>query len=836
MVFRCHDLILDDTVAIKLLLPHLAADQSVYKRFRNEVLVARTLTHHNIVRIHDLTQVEEGYYCLSMEYVDGVSLRDMIYGEPTKTDITRIEFSFEQAVTALYQILCGMSYAHAKGVIHRDLKPANVLVSTSGEVKIVDFGTARIVGSDTSLTMTGQMIGTPDYMSPEQIKGEALTAACDIYALGLIAYELVTKSKPFTADSAVALAFKHLSEPIGDARHINPSVPEWYQQMIEKAAAKDPTARFSSSREMLTLISQCMPELVRRINANSPDVLLVPVAQTAQEIGQRAEPEGGSSSSSTFTGLQWNTADSDKEKPFRTSESVPTATTIDNWSWGSPDDAAINPLVAEKPKSSWLRYLLSVTFFALALVLFWGWYSNWQFDLAEITQLTKPLEVTGVSSSAVSSDRAQKEPSPSAKEAPKIGGIVVEKVDQEPMPSPEEKNIEVATRTREVPGKIQAVMPTVIPEEAAVSSAASLVAVEMIAASESSVAVEAISSSAIAEQTSSSETAVSSVSSVQSALSAQASSSSSDTAKTVEQTSSTRHEEFVIHPESLNAHISFERNGRLVRSKKLLVQGLDMTTLVIRVGGFKEQVTALHGEKLLTSSSVALVSAQAMRPIKKMTFASYRLLDSNEVELHSESIAVGAVALQTGNYSANLLIAGEMLASEGFSITEEAVAAASSSVAPPVEERVTETRGERRVPWNLPKVETAETREVLQPSSREVVATLPTDSLTGEREPLAAAENYSGQITVSAEGNGIKSTRTLRLSIQYGSTKINGSAEVSGIGEMNVQGNVFPRGFEMDLTTAATGIRLTGSKKGNTLRGRYVCSYPKESGTFEVQR
>src|SRR5690606_5466012 len=111
------------------------------------------------------------------------------------------------AVTILLRILSGISYAHGKGVIHRDLKPANVLIGDKGEVKVADFGTARIVGMDTSITRTGQVVGTPDYMSPEQIRGEKLDILCDIYSIGVIAYELVTNRRPFQADSPVAVAF-----------------------------------------------------------------------------------------------------------------------------------------------------------------------------------------------------------------------------------------------------------------------------------------------------------------------------------------------------------------------------------------------------------------------------------------------------------------------------------------------------------------------------------------------------------------------------------------------------------------------------------------------------
>ncbi|MBP9838498.1 MAG: serine/threonine protein kinase, partial [Proteobacteria bacterium] len=204
MVFRAVDRDLEgEIVALKLLLPHLALDENVFRRFRNEVLVARSLTHPNIVRTHDIGRAEGGYSYISMEFVDGFSLKDKI-NEVSATE--KKIFDFEDALKVLYQIVNGVCYAHGKGIIHRDLKPANVLLNKRGEVKLADFGTARMVGMDTSITQTGQVIGTPDYMSPEQIRGENLDTSCDIYSLGILAYELVTGNRPFHADSAVALA------------------------------------------------------------------------------------------------------------------------------------------------------------------------------------------------------------------------------------------------------------------------------------------------------------------------------------------------------------------------------------------------------------------------------------------------------------------------------------------------------------------------------------------------------------------------------------------------------------------------------------------------------
>ena len=201
MVFRATDRELDgEVVAIKLLLPHLAQDENVFRRFRNEVLVARSLTHPNIVRTHDIGKTAQNYSYISMEFVDGVSLRDRLHAaveENGRGGKVLPPLAFEEALSFLYQIICGVSYAHGRGVIHRDLKPANVMISKTNEVKLADFGTARMVGADTRLTQTGQVIGTPDYMSPEQIRGEELDTSCDIYALGILAYELVSGKRPF---------------------------------------------------------------------------------------------------------------------------------------------------------------------------------------------------------------------------------------------------------------------------------------------------------------------------------------------------------------------------------------------------------------------------------------------------------------------------------------------------------------------------------------------------------------------------------------------------------------------------------------------------------------
>ena len=166
-VFRAADRELnDERVALKVLHPYLASEEQVFNRFRNEVLVARSLSHPNIVRTHDLGRAPEGFYYISMEYVEGESLKERLLREK--------QLSLSAALSTLQEIFAGVSHAHHRGIIHRDLKPANILLTKNGEVRLADFGTARLLTGQMALTGTGQVIGTASYMSPEQIRAEEL--------------------------------------------------------------------------------------------------------------------------------------------------------------------------------------------------------------------------------------------------------------------------------------------------------------------------------------------------------------------------------------------------------------------------------------------------------------------------------------------------------------------------------------------------------------------------------------------------------------------------------------------------------------------------------------
>jgi serine/threonine protein kinase len=241
-----------EVVALKLLNPHLANDQIVFQRFLNEVLVARSLSHPNIVRIHDIGKAENGYSYITMEYVDGISLRDKLdnYYDAHQAGTRKWPaLEFNEAVGSLLRILEGLGYAHEQKIIHRDIKPENILLTQDGKIKVADFGTARIVGANTGLTQDGNSMGTPDYMAPEQIAGLELDATCDIYALGLMGYELVTGEKAFYGENIVAIAFKQVNEPIPHFASAELGIPYWFEQVITKAAAKQKSDRFQNTAE-----------------------------------------------------------------------------------------------------------------------------------------------------------------------------------------------------------------------------------------------------------------------------------------------------------------------------------------------------------------------------------------------------------------------------------------------------------------------------------------------------------------------------------------------------------------------------------------------------------
>jgi len=232
-----------ETVALKLLYPHHVQDEITFARFRNEVTVARKLSHPNIVRIYDFGEDGNGAVYLTMEYVEGKSLSQYIYAPRHE------RLAFAEVLTLLEGVIEGMESAHKAGVIHRDLKPDNILISKNGEVKITDFGLARCLGDNNGFTKSGEAVGTPFYMSPEQIRGADTDTRADIYALGIIAYEVACGQRPFQDDQYLQLAAMHLKAPMPSACEVNPGIPAWYDEFVQICGEKNPGDRFQSMTE-----------------------------------------------------------------------------------------------------------------------------------------------------------------------------------------------------------------------------------------------------------------------------------------------------------------------------------------------------------------------------------------------------------------------------------------------------------------------------------------------------------------------------------------------------------------------------------------------------------
>lgn len=236
-------------VVLKFLHHRLAPDEQQYARFQNEVVLMRGMNHPNIVQTYDIGRLSTGNYYISMEYVAGCSLGDLL----ANSEDGRL--SFDETLRILYEIALGLAHAHSKGVIHRDLKPDNVLISKDGRIKLTDFGLAKAIELDMSLTEPGETVGTPYYMAPEQFRGLKVDARADIYSFGLLAYELVVGSRPFQSDNFIDLAQQHFRRKIPSFAGRQSGIASWFQNFVEKCAAKSPEQRFRSCYEVLEVLS-----------------------------------------------------------------------------------------------------------------------------------------------------------------------------------------------------------------------------------------------------------------------------------------------------------------------------------------------------------------------------------------------------------------------------------------------------------------------------------------------------------------------------------------------------------------------------------------------------
>lgn len=249
VVYRAADReLFDQEVAVKVLYPHHMTRPHVRERFKNEVRIARELTHPHIVKIYEWGSAGPDRHFLVMEYVAGVSLRALLDGQPGG------RFPLGDTVRILYEVADAVAEAHRLGVVHRDLKPDNILVSSSGHVKVLDFGLARLLEDDQGLTKTGESLGTPSYMSPEQFRGEPAGKQSDIYSFGIIAYEMLSGLRPFDSEVYYQLALQHLNEPLPPyPSGIEP--PEWFGEMVAGSTRKSAAERPESIEQLAHLLA-----------------------------------------------------------------------------------------------------------------------------------------------------------------------------------------------------------------------------------------------------------------------------------------------------------------------------------------------------------------------------------------------------------------------------------------------------------------------------------------------------------------------------------------------------------------------------------------------------
>lgn len=239
-VYLVHDMILDRDVALKMLRLDFANDEEFIRRFHREAQSATSLAHPNIVSIYDVGE-EDGLYYIVMEYVEGQTLKQYIQqNAPLRVD---------EALEIMKQLTSAISHAHQNHIVHRDIKPHNILVDRKGNVKITDFGIAMAL-SATSITQTNSVLGSVHYLSPEQARGGTANKKSDIYSLGIVLFELLTGRLPFSGESAVSIALKHLQSETPSPKRWNPTLPQSVENIVLKATAKDPFHRYNSVEEL----------------------------------------------------------------------------------------------------------------------------------------------------------------------------------------------------------------------------------------------------------------------------------------------------------------------------------------------------------------------------------------------------------------------------------------------------------------------------------------------------------------------------------------------------------------------------------------------------------
>lgn len=249
-VYKAYQPSMERYVAVKVLPRHMSASEEFVQRFRREAKLLAQLQHPHILPVFDYGEAE-GYPYIVMPFIQSGTLAELIQNKSLPlSEVRRI----------MIQVGKALSYAHTRGMIHRDIKPSNVLIDEAGNCLLTDFGLARMVEASTKITASDTIMGTPAYMSPEQGAGSNVDQRSDLYSLGIILYEMVTGRVPYTAETPVAVVFKHIQDPLPSARKLNPDLPESVELVLLKALAKSPDDRYQTADELVRAIQKAIPE------------------------------------------------------------------------------------------------------------------------------------------------------------------------------------------------------------------------------------------------------------------------------------------------------------------------------------------------------------------------------------------------------------------------------------------------------------------------------------------------------------------------------------------------------------------------------------------------
>jgi len=362
-VYLAEDKILERKVAVKVLRGDLSADDKFIRRFEREAQSVSNLSHKNIVEVYDVG-VEDNEHYIVMEFIEGKTLKQLLK--------KRESLTLTEVIDIMTQLTDGIAHAHESYIIHRDIKPQNIMIEDNGLIKITDFGIAMALNA-TQLTQTNSVMGSVHYLPPEQASGKGATIKSDIYSLGILMYELLTGNVPFKGDNAVEIALKHMKDKIPSIRKQNPAIPQSVENILLKAAAKNPRNRYDSAREMYEDFVHCLDEE----HANDKKI----VFEYPENDLDSSEPVEKTKSKSTKKAV---------EKPIteNTDELVTEITEEDI----ENEDNEIEEEYYEEPKKGNNLIAALTTFFILLLIVAG---IIWLVSTQEVKDLTVP-DVTGL--------------------------------------------------------------------------------------------------------------------------------------------------------------------------------------------------------------------------------------------------------------------------------------------------------------------------------------------------------------------------------------------------------------------------------------------------------